>query len=133
MWWNKIAHRTRFLLTISKIINYVRDVRFFRNCFKDTDEVMWLDDIDDRSISSDGNSASLMGTKLLSSSQQKPWSTEEINLALYRLPVGAIAHSIISTIQGETLDNALEEVRNYNLSGLTLTDRKLSIPDFANR
>ncbi|XP_043274042.1 transient receptor potential channel pyrexia [Venturia canescens] len=98
------------------------------------DEVMWLDEMDDKSISSDGDSASLMCTKLLSSSQQQPWNTEEINLALYRLPAGEAAFSLISTIQGESLDNALEEVRHYtDRTGLTtLTERKLSIPCFAN-
>ena len=93
---------------------------------------MWMDDLDEGSISSEESAAATMCTKHLSLMRQRPWDSDEVRMSLSELPAGETALSVIAGLEGESLDKALADVQELNLSGFTLVDRKLSIPCFAN-
>lgn len=63
---------------------------------------------------------------------QQPWNTEEIILALSNLPAGKRALSVISTLHGDTLDKSLHEFLKTDYSKEAVDSKKNTISSFAN-
>ncbi|KAK1132464.1 hypothetical protein K0M31_013850 [Melipona bicolor] len=83
---------------------------YIENC-----EDIWMNDMEESSISSEYSSEPVIyHIKERQITNQQPWNTEEIILALSDLPAGKQALSIISTLHGDILDKVLHEFLNID-------------------
>lgn len=74
-----------------------------------------MNDMEESSISSEYSSEPVIyHIKERQITNQQPWNTEEIILALSDLPAGKQALSIISTLHGDILDKVLHEFLNID-------------------
>ncbi|XP_043510703.1 transient receptor potential channel pyrexia [Frieseomelitta varia] len=81
---------------------------YIENC-----EDIWMNDMEESSISSEYSSEPVIyHIKERQITNQQPWNTEEIILALSDLPAGKQVLSIISTLHGDILDKVLHEFLN---------------------
>lgn len=64
---------------------------------------------------------------------QQPWNTEEIILALSDLPAGKHALSVIPTLHGDILDKVLHEFLNTDDSKLSVNIQKTATSSFSTR
>lgn len=75
-----------------------------------------MDEIDEKSISSEETSEAIMcHIRQRTMNQQQLWSKEEITLALSNLPAGEVALATIPTLHGNILQTTLEELQNLHL------------------
>ncbi|KAK2583729.1 hypothetical protein KPH14_009647 [Odynerus spinipes] len=90
-----------------------------------TDRDIWMNDIDNKSISSEETSeAVICHIRQRPMNQQQLWSKEEIILALSNLPAGEVALSTIPTLHGTLLQKTLEELQDLNLRDPQKTFKK---------
>ncbi|XP_034936938.1 uncharacterized protein [Chelonus insularis] len=92
---------------------------------------MWMDSVDCGSISSEGCSMELACAKHILTSHQQPWDSDEVTHALFNLPAGETALTLIPTIHGETFEKVVEALKNSNILA-TLKDQFPVISNFAN-
>lgn len=65
--------------------------------------------------------------------QEQPWGKDEVEVALSNLPAGETALLLIPTLQGDSLQRALEEFQFLTLNETAdCRHRKVSLPTFAN-
>lgn len=64
-------------------------------------------------------------------SQQEPWDNEQVKQALINLPAGESALSVLSGLHGDSLEKALNDLRNSNAQEIIIKD-KSSIINFSN-
>lgn len=93
-----------------------------------------MSEIDGGSISSENGSDSVTcHIPTAPMTQEQPWSKEEVKVALSNLPGGEVALSLISALQGDALQKALEEFQSLTLNEIVNSrHRKMSLPTFAN-
>jgi len=66
-----------------------------------------------------------------STTQKQPWSKEEIEIALSKLPKGDIALSLIPTLHGNALQKVLEEFQCVTLNKNEDRKHSISLPTSA--
>lgn len=92
-----------------------------------------MNEMDRRSISSENSSDSVTcHIRHTPITQEQPWSKEEVEVALSNLPAGEAALSLLVTLQGDALQQVLEEFQSLTLNEIDCRHRKISLPTFAN-
>lgn len=96
-------------------------------------EDIWMDEVDQGSISSEDNPESITcHIRSTPMTQEQPWSKEEVEVALSNLPAGEAALSLISALQTDALQRALEEFQSLTFNKADCRHRIIPLPTFAN-
>ncbi|XP_012243698.1 transient receptor potential channel pyrexia-like isoform X2 [Bombus impatiens] len=102
------------------------------NNYIDDCEDIWMNDMEEDSISSEYSSEPVIcHIKERQITNQQPWNTEEIILALSDLPAGKHALSVIPTLHGDILDKVLHEFLNTDDSKLSVNIQKTATSSFS--